>query len=61
MKVGFSVMFRVLIKTTLDVTANLEADKIEECGDIIKIYNNNDLVGIFDIGIIQFLYKSKKN
>jgi hypothetical protein len=54
-------MQRVFVKTTTEVTANLEANKIEECGDLIKIYNDNELVGVFDVGIIQFLYKTKSN
>lgn len=53
-------MFRVLIKTTTDITANLEANRIEECNEFIKVYNDDELVGVFDIGTIQFLYKSKK-
>lgn len=52
-------MFRVIVKTTTEITANLEANKIEENGDFIKIYNDGELVGMFDVGIIQFLYKSK--
>ena len=52
-------MHRVIIKTTTEITANLEANKIEDCGELIKIYNDNELVGVFDIGIIQFLYKTK--
>jgi hypothetical protein len=52
-------MHRVIIKTTTEITANLEANKIEECGDLMKIYNNDELVGVFDVGIIQFLYKTK--
>ena len=54
-------MYRVIVKTTTEITANLEADKIEDCGELIKIYNNNELVGVFDVGIIQFLYKSKSS
>jgi len=54
-------MHRVIVKTTTEITANLEANKIEDCGDLIKIYNNDELVGVFDVGIIQFLYKTKSN
>lgn len=52
-------MHRVIVKTTTEITANLEANKIEDCGELIKIYNDNELVGVFDVGIIQFLYKTK--
>lgn len=52
-------MYRVIVKTTTEITANIEANKIEDCGELIKIYNNDELVGVFDVGIIQFLYKSK--
>jgi hypothetical protein len=54
-------MHRVIVKTTTEITANLEANKIEDCGELIKIYNDNELVGVFDVGIIQFLYKTKSS
>lgn len=54
-------MFRVLIKTTTDITANLEADRIEEKGEFFYLYNGTEIIGVFDIGIVQFMYKSKKN
>ena len=40
--------------------ANLEANKIQECGDYIKAYNNDDLVGIFRISEIKMAYKSER-
>ena len=53
-------MFRVLIKTTTDITANLEADRIEEKGEFFYLYNGSEIIGVFDVGIVQFMYKSKK-
>ena len=52
-------MHRVLIKTTENVTANLEANRIEENGDFFIVYNGPEIVGVFDMGIVQFIYKTK--
>ena len=50
---------RVIVKTTADITANLEADRIEESESFFKAYNGEELVGIFDVGSVLFMYKSK--
>ena len=52
-------MYRVIVKATSDVTANLEADRIEENGDFFFVYNGPEIVGIFDMGIVQCIYKTK--
>lgn len=52
-------MYRVIVKTTSDVTANLEADKITEEGETIRVFDGNDLVGVFDVGSVLFIYKTK--
>ena len=52
-------MYRVIVKTTSDVTANIEADKITEEGETIRVFDGNDLVGIFDVGSVLFIYKTK--
>lgn len=52
-------MYRVIVKTTADTTANLEADKIEEKDDFLKVYNGVELVGAFDVGSVLFIYKTK--
>ena len=52
-------MFRVIVKTTDDSTANLEADRIDENGDFFFIYNGSEIVGVFDMGITQCIYKTK--
>lgn len=52
-------MYRVIVKTTSDVTANLEADKITEEGEFIRVFNDSELVGVFDIGSVLFIYKTK--
>lgn len=51
-------MSRAIIKTTMAITANLEADRIEEQGDMIKVYNGKNIVGLFDVGAVQFAYLS---
>ena len=51
-------MFRVIVKTT-EFTANLEADRIEENGDFFFVYNGSELVGVFDMGIVQCIYRTK--
>lgn len=52
-------MYRVIVKTTSDVTANLDADNIEEKDEFLKIYNGSELVGMFDVGSVLFVYKTK--
>lgn len=52
-------MWRVIVKTTTDTTANLEADRIEETDSFFKLYKENELVGAFDIGVVQFVYKTQ--
>ena len=52
-------MYRVIVKATSDVTANLEADKIVEEGDFIRVFNGSELIGIFDLGSVLFAYKTK--
>lgn len=52
-------MCRVVVKTTAEIIANLEADKIEENGDFFFVYKGSELVGIFDMGFVQCIYKTK--
>ena len=52
-------MHRVIVKTTAEITANLEADRIEESGDFFIIYNGSKIVGVFDMGIVQCIYRTK--
>lgn len=52
-------MNRVIVKTTAEITANLEGDRIEENGDFFFIYNGSEIVGVFDMGIVQCIYKTK--
>ena len=52
-------MYRVIVKTTSEIMANLEADRIEESGDFFIIYNGSEIVGVFDMGIVQCIYKTK--
>ena len=52
-------MYRVIVKTTSEVTANLEADKITEEGDTIRVFDGADLVGVFDVGSVLYIYKTK--
>ena len=50
---------RVIVKTTADITANLEADRIEETECFFKVFKGEELVGIFEVGCILCMYKSK--
>lgn len=52
-------MHRVIVRTTAEITANLEADRIEESGDFFIIYNGSEIVGVFDMGIVQCIYRTK--
>lgn len=50
---------RVVVKTTADITANLEADRIEESEFFFKVFKGEELVGIFEVGCILCMYKTK--
>lgn len=50
---------RVIVKTTADIMANLEADRIEEDESFLKAYNGEELVGLFDVGSVLFMYKTQ--
>ncbi len=52
-------MFRIIVKTTDENTANLEADRIEENDDFFFLHNGSEIVGVFDKGIVQCIYKTK--
>ena len=52
-------MHRVIVKVTGDIIANLEADRIIEENEFVKVFNDKELVGIFDIGSVLFVYKTK--
>lgn len=52
-------MYRVIVITTAEISANLEADRIEESGDFFIVYNGLEIVGVFDMGIVQCIYKTK--
>ena len=51
-------MYRVIVKTT-EFTANLEADRIEENGDFFFVYNGSEIVGVFDMGVVKCIYRTK--
>lgn len=52
-------MYRIIVKTTAEITANLEGDRIEENGDFFTIHNDEEIVGVFDMGIVQCIYKTR--
>ena len=52
-------MNRVIAMTQDGITANLEADRIEESGDFFIVYNDEDIVGVFEMGIVLCIYKTK--
>lgn len=52
-------MYRIIVKTNDGITANLEADRIEENGDFFTIHNDEEIVGVFDMEIVQCIYKTK--
>ena len=41
-----------------DKYVSLEAEKLQEDGEYIKAYHNDELVGMFDISIIKAAYKT---
>lgn len=50
---------RVIVKTTADITANLEADRIEESEFFFKVFKGDELVGIFEVGCILCMYETQ--
>lgn len=52
-------MIRAIIRTTSGVTANISATHVVQNGDFIEVYCGDKLHGMFDKGIIQYLYLSK--
>lgn len=50
---------RVIVKTTADITANLEADRIEESEFFFKVFKGDELVGIFEVGCVLCMYKTQ--
>ncbi len=52
-------MYRVIVKTTTEITSNLEADRIEESGDFFFVYKGSEIVGVFDMGVVQCIYRTK--
>ena len=52
-------MYRIIVVTTAEITANLEGDRIEENGDFFFVHNGTEIVGVFDMGIVQCIYKTK--
>ena len=49
----------VYVKTTSGVTSVIDGDKIERIGDEYFVTRNTELIGVFDVGVIQFIYKTK--
>ena len=49
----------VYVKTTSGVTSVIDGDKIERIGDEYFVTQNTELIGVFDVGVIQFIYKTK--
>lgn len=49
----------VYVKTTSGVTSIIDGDKIERIGDEYFVTKDSDLIGVFDVGVIQFIYKTR--
>ena len=49
-------MTRALIYSTGDLVVNIPADKLIKQNDFIEIYLNDELKGIFDVGIVTACY-----
>lgn len=42
--------------TSAGNSVNLEADRMEREDDLLQVYNKNNLVAVFDVGVIKFAY-----
>lgn len=49
----------VYVKTTSGVTSIIDGDKIEKTDDEYIVTKDDELIGVFDIGVIQFIYKTR--
>lgn len=49
----------VYVKTTNGVTSVIDGNKIEKIGDEYFITKDDELIGVFDVGVIQFIYKTR--
>ena len=49
----------VHVKTTSGVTSIIDGDKIEKTDDEYIVTKDDELIGVFDIGVIQFIYKTR--
>lgn len=49
----------VYVKTTNGVTSVIDGDKIERIGDEYFVTQDTELIGVFDVGVIQFIYKTR--
>ena len=49
----------VYVKTTSGVTSIIDGDKIEKTDDEYIVTKDDKLIGVFDIGVIQFIYKTR--
>lgn len=52
----------VYVQTAKDVSCTIEGDRIvfeESTGNYI-VYKGTEITGIFDIGTIQFMYKTRR-
>lgn len=54
-------MYRVIVEATSKTIANLEANRIVEDDGFFKIFNDNELIGAFDVGSVCVVYKTKTN
>ena len=52
----------VYVQTTKDVSCTIEGDRIDLDKDLecYIVRNGDDLIGAFDVGSIQFIYKTQR-
>lgn len=43
-----------------DFYVNIAADRMEEADGIVRVYNGDKLVGVFDLGFIDAMWLSEK-
>jgi len=53
-------MKRFIMHATDGTKVNISSTHIKSTGDFVEVYCENELVGMFDKGIIQFCYLSKE-
>ena len=52
-------MYRVIVQTKSGISVNLEGNRIVEDDVFFRVYNGEELVGLFGLNDVLFMYRTK--